>query len=73
MIIRLGSAELTNCGNLLLPCSGGPHCREALIKMNPLSKAQGTVITPLLIESPTADLMVEVGKHTLLDFIKNTG
>jgi uncharacterized hydrophobic protein (TIGR00271 family) len=65
MIIRLGDADFKRCSSLLVPCSGGPHCIEALIEAAALSESQGTILTPLIVESGDSDVMEEVGKHTL--------
>ena len=73
MIIRLGENDYKRCKKLLLPCSGGPHIREALILTSKLSESQGTVIHPLIVEPNTTELMEEVGVHTLENFIKSCG
>ena len=73
MIIRLGENDYKRCKKLLLPCSGGPHAREALILTSKLSDYQGTVINPLIVEPNTTELMEEVGIHTLEKFISSCG
>lgn len=73
MIIRLGENDYKRCKKLLIPCSGGPHAREALKITSKLSESQGTIINPLIIEPNTTELMEEVGIHTLENFIKSCG
>ena len=73
MIIRLGENEYKRCKKLLIPCSGGPHARDALKLAASLSESQGTIINPLIIEPNTTELMQEVGIHTLENFIKSCG
>ena len=73
MIVRLGDADFKRCSSLLIPCSGGPHCLEALKDSAHLSDAQGTVITPLIIEPDSGDMMEEVGKHVLQGMLKRCG
>lgn len=73
MIIRLGNNDYKRCKKLLIPCSGGPHAREALKLTAKLCDAQGTVINPLIVEPNTSELMKEVGIHTLENFIASCG
>lgn len=73
MIIRLGENDYKRCKKLLIPCSGGPHTREALKLTSKLSESQGTVINPLTIVPNTTELMEDVGIHTLENFIKSCG
>lgn len=73
MIIRLGDNDYKRCKKLLIPCSGGPHAREALTLTAKLCDSQGTVINPLIVEPNTGELMEEVGIHTLEKFIKSCG
>jgi uncharacterized hydrophobic protein (TIGR00271 family) len=70
LIIRLGDADFKRCSSMLIPCSGGPHCLEALKDSATLSEAQGTVVTPLIIEPDTGEMMNEVGKHILQGLLK---
>ena len=73
MIIRLGENDYKRCKKLLIPCSGGPHAREALKMTSKLCDSQGTIINPLIVEPDTTELMEEVGIHTLENFIKSCG
>ncbi|MCH2208997.1 MAG: TIGR00341 family protein [Lentisphaerales bacterium] len=72
MVIRLGNAEFKRCSNLLMPMAGGPHGQAALKEGSLLSEAQGTKITPLLIETE-GEYSEEVGKEQLNGILKQSG
>ena len=72
MVVRLGEAEFKRCAKLLIPSAGGPHCRSALMEGARLAHAQGTAVTPLLIETE-GEYSHEVGENTLNDVLKECG
>ena len=69
MVIRLGNAEFQRCSKLLIPSAGGPHGQAALKESVLLSEAQGTKVTPLLIETE-GEYSEEVGEKQLLRVLK---
>ena len=72
MVIRLGNAEFKRCSKLLIPSAGGPHGQAALKESVLLSEAQGTKVTPLLIETE-GEYSEEVGEKQLQGVLKECG
>ncbi|MCM8537584.1 MAG: TIGR00341 family protein [Lentisphaeraceae bacterium] len=72
MIIRLGNTEAKKFSKILIPCAGGPNCKDALKEGSRLSKAQGTNVTPLTIQTE-GEFSYEVGKSELSTLLNQCG
>jgi uncharacterized hydrophobic protein (TIGR00271 family) len=73
MMLRAGADSGSKCDRVLIPISGGPHCRVALRWADPLTETEDSIIAALHVAKDFGEDSVAVGLRQIKKAIKDAG
>jgi uncharacterized hydrophobic protein (TIGR00271 family) len=73
MILRAAAESGARCDRVLIPISGGPHCRVALRWAKPLTESDDSIISALHVAQDLGEESVALGLRLISKAIKDAG